>query len=354
MTTEQSPHLILPLIARYREAMRARGLSRAGMKTWCAWLRTYQRFAGSDSDLRDFHIDPLKSWLLALSNRGLRPRTRRSAIAALRSFGDWLVREGMLATNPALGLVPPKLDAARRELCTDDEVRALLDACDRLASLRRAALGRCVMQILACAALRRCELLALQVGDVNQSDQSITVRSGKGAKARTLFPHPDCLASVRVWMRERGECRHAFLLDFDHSRRLGDQGLRSLLEEIKAAAGLRGARNVLPHSIRHNCASRLLARHVDLESIRVFLGHSDISTTAVYLHTSEQRLRAIAGETGIAQREMAVEAALVEEIGERAAVRDRTKALEERSRAVIERDRTADARERPAPAWRKR
>lgn len=293
-----TPNPFLSLINHYVMAQRARGLARSSIKTWGAWLRSLARYLdsgdGTQADLADFTTQGLSQWMLALSEAGKRPRTRLSARSAVVSFGDWLVSEQALRTNPAAGLARPKLDAARRDLCSDEEIRDLLDACDRLPSLRRAALARCAISLLVYTACRRNELLALQVGDVNQADQSVLIRNGKGSKARTIYPATDALAAVAGWMRVRGTCNHTYLLDFDHSRRLGDAGLRTLLADVKAVAGLRGHTNILPHSIRHSTATRLMNQGATIEQIRIFLGHSDLATTSLYLHATEAGLRGLA------------------------------------------------------------
>jgi site-specific recombinase XerD len=72
-----------------------------------------------------------------------------------------------------------------------------------------------------------------------------------------------------------------------------DNGLHNLIEALKATAGLRDHANILPHSLRHACATRLMRNGADIRSIQAFLGHSQMTTTAQYLHTDEERLRDI-------------------------------------------------------------
>src|SRR5262249_20326770 len=87
----------------------------------------------------------------------------------------------------------------------------------------------------------------------------------------------------------------SYLFVTDRRRRLGEVGLHALIETAKSLADLREHRNIKPHSIRHAAATRLLRNGADLRSIQQFLGHSQLQTTAMYLHTDEQQLQRIAG-----------------------------------------------------------
>jgi site-specific recombinase XerD len=160
--------------------------------------------------------------------------------------------------------------------------------------------------VLCFAGLRRAECLALKLDDVNLAKSCIIVRQGKGQKSRTVYPYAACMEALREWLALRPQANHDYLFPFDKKRRICNQGLARLLEDIKAIAGLADHDNVKPHSLRHNCATRLLRNGADMRTIQAFLGHSHLSTTSIYLHTDETRLREVASLGGLEPKKKAV------------------------------------------------
>lgn len=281
-----------------RYAQYERGLAKTTQATYRCYLNRFLAWL-SENGYRDpavtaFNTVVLRRYLHAVS-AGRRPGTVRSAFHPLRTLSVYLVKMGTLTENPCEQIALPKKDAAYRLLVSDDEVQQLLLACERQPDARRIALTRAVISVLSFAGLRRQELLDLKVGDVQPDGKGgIIVRSGKGGKERTVYPCIECLRALRDWIAVRGECAHDWLWARDRSHRMGDEGLASLLEAVKATAGLASHDNIKPHSLRHNCATRLMRNGADLRSIQTFLEHSQLETTAVYLHTDTERLRQIA------------------------------------------------------------
>lgn len=280
-----------------RYAQFERGLAKTTQATYRCYLHRFLTWL-SENGYRDpaitaFNTTVLRRYLHAVS-AGRRPRTVRSAFHPLRTLSLYLVRMGTLSENPCEPIALPKKDAAHRALVSDEEVRQLLLACERQSDSRRIALARAIISTLVFAGLRRQELLDLRVTDVQPDGSgSLLVRSGKGGKSRTVYPCHECLTALQEWIAVRSECTHNWLWARDRSHRMGDEGLASLVETVKATAGLAGHDNIKPHSLRHNCATRLMRNGADLRSIQAFLGHSQLETTAVYLHTDTERLRHI-------------------------------------------------------------
>jgi site-specific recombinase XerD len=104
-------------------------------------------------------------------------------------------------------------------------------------------------------------------------------------------------------MRQQMVCRHEHLFVGHGRRRVGHNSLSTILEEIKAIAGMRGDPRIKPHSIRHAAATRLMRNGADIRSIQAWLGHSDLKTTAIYLHTDEHQVRKIANLAGLQSSE---------------------------------------------------
>ena len=239
--------------------------------------------------LDDFNVTVLRRFLYYLSARNLRPRTIRAYFHPIIGLGAFLVENKVLTENPAKALTMPKKDAARRLLVSDEEVTQLLAACERQNNPKDVAFSRAMLSVLVFAGLRREELLCLRVSDVNPKDGSILVRSGKGGKSRTVYIGESCRMALREWLALRQtDCKHDYLWARDRSRRVYECGLVSMLEQVKAIAGLAGRENIKPHSLRHNYATRLMKNGADIKSIQAALGHAQLTTTAIYLHLSEE------------------------------------------------------------------
>jgi site-specific recombinase XerD len=242
----------------------------------------------------------------------LRPRTVRAAMNALRALFAYLVREKVLdaKANPALEVELPKLDAAERLLVSDDDLARLLEATDRQRAEFRRVRDRAMLTVLIYCGLRRQELLDLRFQDLNLEDRSLLVQQGKGRKSRVIPLCQEAIAPLLEWSalrKTRARCKHDALFVTEQHQRVGERTLRHALEELKAIAGLRDDPRIKPHSIRHAAATRMLRNGADIRSIQAFLGHSQLQTTAVYLHHSEQQLRRTIDAVGLGRAEQEAE-----------------------------------------------
>lgn len=270
-----------------------RGLAARTVDTYSDWLSTYRRWAddqnaGNNLDER-FNTTLLRRYLYAMSKRGLRPRTIRNAFAPLKSLGAFLVEQKAIEINSVLALGMPKKDAPYRPLVSRQEILALLDAVEKIRDTRRRSLGRAIILILALTGIRFQELLDLEVSDVRLDLRTLTIRHGKGDKARTLHPSSQCLQALTDWLQQR-ECigaNHNWLWAFDTRRRMGEVGVRQLLEDIKAIAGLESHKNIMPHAFRRFFASNLV-QQAGLQATSKALGHSELNTTYQYLSLNEE------------------------------------------------------------------
>jgi site-specific recombinase XerD len=273
--------------------------------TYVCWHRRFARWLAEqgldDPPIGDVSASLIRRFSYSLSGSNLRPRTIRGALHALRALFAYLVTQKALTENPAAEVRLPKKDAANRLLVTDDDLLKLLDACERQHADFRCVRDRAVLAVFVFCGLRRQELLDLDIGSVNLADASLLVQQGKGQKSRTIYLCPEALTALRDWlaMRQKLVTGHSALFVTEDRRRLGEGTLSTLLEEVKAIAGLKGDPRVKPHSIRHAGATRLLRNGADLRSIQVWLGHSQLQTTALYLHTDEQQSRKIAPLAGL-------------------------------------------------------
>ncbi len=271
----------------------------ATCRTYQSGLNSFLEWMGAnvkpDPTTFDFHTNAVRRYLYFHAERGLRPRTLRGRMHPIKALAAFLLRNEAIKTDPTATIAMPKKDPAVRLRVSEEDVKAILDACERLADLRRVALSRAVLSTLIFSGLRRQELLDLTVSDFQADESAVKVRHGKGNKERLVYIPEVAAHALSEWIALRpADSRLDWLFMLDRNRRVGHDALAAILEEVKAIAGLRGAPNIKPHSLRHFYASHLVKNGADLEAVRRLLGHADLRTTALYVATDTKHLKHVA------------------------------------------------------------
>lgn len=263
----------------------------------------------------DFTLARLQSYDTARKRERKSQRTRAAQVCAFKAFGRWLADNSHITAETmqqiATGLHVKVSDAARRPSATDAQVAALFDACASVTGHRahRRHLCAAVLACMAYAGLRRAEVCALALDDVElTTDQpTITVRFGKGGKTRTLPLHDDAVRHLWAWLefRPRG-LPDLFAVPIIRAQSgpdvvpLGENRLVGILRELCHIAKLP---LLMPHSFRRFCATKLLeVRGSNLSYVRDMLGHSHISSTLKYIGNEPEKLRALVNEIAIETR----------------------------------------------------
>jgi integrase/recombinase XerD len=240
--------------------------------------------------------DDLVDFLASLYRGNLESRTVARQLVTLRNFFRFAQIQDLIATDPSINLESPKI---RRSLPgylrLEDVERLLNQPNEKTASGLR---DRAMLEVLYSTGLRVSELVSLRIGDLDS--QAGCVRCiGKGDKERIVPVGRKALAMVDKYLQEgRPELlRQARVLNskaiFVNRRgvALSRVGVWKILSQYGRRAGLRVA--LTPHMLRHSFATHLLERGADLRSVQLMLGHADISTTQIYTHVVEERLKQI-------------------------------------------------------------
>ena len=212
---------------------------------------------------------------------GLSPRSVQRRLSAVRGYFNYLVREGVAASNPAVEIRAPK--AARRLPGTldVDQITQLLEA---PAGDALAVRDRAIMELFYSSGLRLAELVGLGLTDVDLVDRTARVL-GKGAKTRIVPVGRKACEAIRAWLRERGALAgvdETALFVGRNGSRLKPRAVQLRIAYWARRAGLPS--RVYPHLFRHSFATHLLESSKDLRGVQELLGHADISTTQVYTH----------------------------------------------------------------------
>ncbi len=238
----------------------------------------------------------LRAYLAALARRGLASRTTARRLSALRQFHKFLYSEGLRTDDPALAIDSPRQGRSLPKVLNESEVEALLAA----ARDRKGAEGRrllALVETLYATGLRVSALISLPMAAVRRDPRVVFVR-GKGGRERMVPLSPPAREAIEAYI----ETRSAFLRRgrsspwlFPSSSRSGHltrQRVGQMLKDLAIAAGI-DVGKVSPHVLRHAFATHLLDHGADLRALQQMLGHADISTTQIYTHIVNERLKTL-------------------------------------------------------------
>lgn len=251
--------------------------------------------AGRSRAIEQLTREDLEQLVRTLMAEGRSPRSVARAVACFRGFYRFLAVDGRIAESPAGDLHPPRAWQTLPRYLSIDDVDRLLAQPD--VGTPRGVRDRALIELLYATGLRVSELVTLRQPDVNL-DASYLTCVGKGDKQR-IVPIGDEATS---WVRRYAAGARAVLLGRRRSTRLfvnargGGEGLTrvgfwKILKAYARQAGLKTA--ISPHTLRHSFATHLLERGADLRAIQMMLGHADLSTTQIYTHVIEQRMRTV-------------------------------------------------------------
>ena len=281
-------------------------------------LRDFEQFCHSERSEESFigHLIPsrIRQYEGHLIDIGLKPRTVHLQMSALSGFCRFLVKEGVLTSNPVRVVKRPKMEKRLPEYFTEGALADYLresehaESAEELAVLRSAGpdsklarelynrrLRRLIVSLLYGTGIRRAELIALLRQSVDSGRKTLRVR-GKGDKMREIPLIPSLIQEISLYLQAAsfvvGEMpAHAPLLTTDKGKPLYPAFVdRAVKAELQGRSGITGRKS--PHVLRHSLATALLNEGADLNAIKEMLGHSSLAATEVYTHNSVERLKA--------------------------------------------------------------
>jgi integrase/recombinase XerD len=235
----------------------------------------------------------LEAFVRQQMGRGLSPRSVARGVAAVRGFYRFLVLDRHLERSPADDLRPPRAWPALPKFLSLEEVDRLIAAPDTARPIGQR--DRAMIELLYATGMRVSELVGVRVADLHLDEHYLPC-IGKGNKER-LIPIGE---QASDWItRYRNDGRRILLKGRSSARLfvnvrggpLSRVGFWKLLKAYGRRADL--ARTVSPHVLRHSFATHLLDRGADLRAIQMMLGHADLSTTQIYTHVLEARLKSV-------------------------------------------------------------
>ena len=219
--------------------------------------------------------------LYLLRDRGLSPRTVAQQSTAIRFFYFRVLKRSCRPDDFFYPKVPRRLPV----VLSKEEVERMIDTANLL--------HRTLLMTLYSTGMRRAELTRLKVSDIDRERMVIHIRQGKGGKDRDVPLSPKLLETLREYWRWKKPKEYLFPCGIGRPAKGEHLTSKAVYHACKGAARRAGIqKNIGPHSLRHSFATHLLESGADLYTIKLYLGHSDIRDTEIYLHLSQRHLHA--------------------------------------------------------------
>lgn len=243
-----------------------------------------------NKNIKDITSTDLKEYVKYLNNELSSSRSISRNISCIKSFYKFLNIEKYINDNPSDVLYEPKIKKSLPNILTEDEVVSILDIKLETPYDYR---NNAMLELMYATGLRVSELVNLKLQDIDFSEDLIRT-FGKGNKERVI-PMGDYASlylkkyinDYRPLMLKKRPCEYVFLNN--HGLGLTRQAYFKIIKEIARIKGIK--KDISPHTLRHSFASHMLKHGADLRTIQELLGHSDISTTQIYTHITNEELR---------------------------------------------------------------
>ncbi len=294
------------LVESFLEMMSAeRGAAANTLSAYGRDLESYgQSLAIADTDFLTAPTGAVRDFLSQLSRSGMAASTQARQLSAVRQFHRFLYSEGLRTDDPTSPVASPKLSRPLPKILGEAEVMALIGraqleaaqaekAADVLGCVRMLAL----LEVIYATGMRVSELVSLPAASA-RAERFLSV-TGKGSKERLVPLSDPAKEAMKSWLdtrKQAGLAASQWLFPADsQSGHLPRQVFARDLKSLGARAGI-AAHRLSPHVLRHAFASHLLQNGADLRIVQQLLGHSDISTTQIYTHVLDERLRRLVEE----------------------------------------------------------
>lgn len=238
----------------------------------------------------DIDTQSVRGFAAAEHRRGIAPRSIQRRLSAVRSFFNYLQREGVVKSNPAVDVQAPKAKKRLPATLDADQMARLLEfRADATVDVR----DKAIMELFYSSGLRLSELVGLDLSDLDLRDRTVRVL-GKGSKTRVVPVGRQAIQALNAWLAQRallakGDTPAVFV--GQRGERISPRTIQARLSDWAKKQGL--GMHVHPHMFRHSFATHLLESSQDLRGVQELLGHANISTTAVYTHLDFQHLAKI-------------------------------------------------------------
>jgi integrase/recombinase XerD len=255
------------------------------LKLFAKWLK--------DKDIAAVDETTIKGFLANRQQQGITSRSSARIVSCLRRFYDYLLREGKISVDPTQLIDAPQLGRTLPDSLSETDVELLLNAPEITDKLGFR--DRTMLEMLYATGLRVSELVELKFGEINFRQGCVRI-IGKGDKERLVPVGEEAMDWAERYLNTArkgilGNRQSDYLFVTARGTCMTRQAFWHIIKRYAALAGI--DKHLSPHTLRHAFATHLLNHGADLRVVQLLLGHSDLSTTQIYTHIAQQRLKAL-------------------------------------------------------------
>jgi len=271
-----------------------KGLAKNTIVSYERDLKSYWQYLKNIEQINEWNDSRrvnIMHFLAQLKDQGKSSKTVARHIASIRSFHQFLLREKVTNQDPTVHIETPQPERSLPKVLSMEEVEALLEApkvMDHF-GLR----DKAMLELLYATGMRVSEIIQLDISDVHAAMGFVRC-VGKGNKERIIPIGQTALTAIEAYLQKgRGKLasrnRTNSLFLNHHGNRLTRQGFWKILKKLTKEANIE--KEITPHTLRHSFATHLLMNGADLRAVQEMLGHADISTTQIYTHITNVRIK---------------------------------------------------------------
>ena len=266
------------LIKRYAACLMIEGKAKGTIIQYGRSLKRLAEFSGKN--LPDVNHNDIRAWLAQLKIKGAKNSTIGNQRNNVLPFFKWMFNEQIIERNPGDMIKPIKKPKENKKAFSEEDIDAIRSVCEGK--------KRAVVEFLLATGVRVNELCNLTIEDVDFDAMTVRVRMGKGGKDRQTYMTPIAKKYLVKYLETRKDNRTPLFVN-RYGNTLTTGGVRALLADVGRKSGVE---NVHPHRFRRTLATTLSKRGMPIQEIQRILGHTNISTTQVYIETENSRTQA--------------------------------------------------------------
>lgn len=240
-------------------------------------------------NMNEVNYQFIRGYISYLYKQKYQAKSITRMLSALRSFFKYLKREEKISTNPLDLITSPKVEKKLPKYLTINDVEKILNAPDM--SNKIGIRDAFTLELLYVTGIRVSELTNIKLNDISIVEKKIKIM-GKGSKERIVYYGTRCQELLNKYLNIRKDFlkqANDYLILSNTGKQISTREIRNIINRLKVKAGI--DINISPHTFRHTFATHMLNEGADLRSVQELLGHENLSTTTIYTHLTNEKLR---------------------------------------------------------------
>ena len=249
----------------------------------------FEYLSAKDLKFKNIDKNDVITYLKFLDECKLSNATISRTLSSLRTFYNYLVNHNVVTSNPFNRIANPKKEKKLPTYLYEDEIRDILDNLSDSNHLKRR--NRLIMELFYSTGMRLSELSNIKLNDINGDEIKVL---GKGSKERIVYLDKVANSLLKEYLKSDRSLfnpKENYLILNKDGKKLSNRSIENIVKEIIREASIK--KHVTPHTIRHTFATHLLNNGCDLKVVQELLGHESLSTTQIYTHVSNERIKEV-------------------------------------------------------------